>query len=234
MDSPSEKTALTIQYLRSLPLLEGISQDSLEIIARGSRIKLATKGAFLFLKGDTADAVYLVREGAILIHIESLDGRALVINEISAGDCCGELGVLTGQPHSANAEAIVDSEVLVIPGSIFNDLVEKESSLALQMLKVTALRLQASSRREEALAFYDARERLARLLLYLDKLTKEKGYITLSQEELAQRTGLTRQTVAAVLGDWRRNGWLLTGRGHIVILNRGALHLLVENLETPL
>ena len=110
----------------------------------------------------------------------------------------------------------------------------KEASLARQLLKLTALRLQASSRREESLAFFDARERLARTLLSLDQLSKARGYITLSQEELAQRTGMTRQTVAAVLGDWRRNGWLLTGRGHIVILNRGALHLMVENLEIPL
>lgn len=234
MDSPSQNTTHIMQFFSKLTLFEGVSPDILEKITRGSRLKEAPKGTFLFLKGDPADAVYLVREGVILIHIESLDGRALVMNEIHPGDCCGELGVLTGQPHSANAEAMLDSEVLVIPGSLFINLVEKEFSLALQLLKVTALRLQASSRREESLAFFDARERLAHLLLNLDQQSKEKGYITLSQEELAQRTGMTRQTVAAILGDWRRNGWLLTGRGHIVILNRGALNLMVENLEIPL
>ncbi|HEX9018772.1 MAG TPA: helix-turn-helix domain-containing protein, partial [Anaerolineaceae bacterium] len=54
---------------------------------------------------------------------------------------------------------------------------------------------------------------------------EERGYITISQEELAQRSGLIRQTVAKTLGQWRRKGWLLTGRGHIVLLNQNALRL---------
>ena len=46
----------------------------------------------------------------------------------------------------------------------------------------------------------------------------------MSQEELAQRTGLTRQTVARLLGDWRRHDWLLTGRGRIMLLNRALIY----------
>jgi CRP-like cAMP-binding protein len=84
----------------------------------------------------------------------------------------------------------------------------------------------------KALAFYDAQQRLARQLLNLDQLAQDIGYITLSQEELATRVGLTRQTVAAILGRWRRSGWLLTGRGHIVLLNRRELSLLVQSGES--
>ena len=79
-------------------------------------------------------------------------------------------------------------------------------------------------------AFLDAQARLARLLLELEKQEQEKGYITISQDELARRTGLIRQTVAKALGKWRRAGWLITGRGRILILNRKAL----EELETSL
>jgi CRP-like cAMP-binding protein len=73
------------------------------------------------------------------------------------------------------------------------------------------------------LAFLDAHARLARVLLELDRQNEERGDITISQEELAQRSGLIRQTVAKTLGQWRRKGWLLTGRGQIVLLNREAL-----------
>jgi CRP-like cAMP-binding protein len=92
-----------------------------------------------------------------------------------------------------------------------------------------ARRLQNSSKREEALAFHDAEQRLAYQLLHLDELAKDKGYLTLSQDELATRVGLTRQTVATILGRWRRSGWLLTGRGHVVLLNRRELNLLVQS-----
>ena len=86
------------------------------------------------------------------------------------------------------------------------------------------------SKREGALAFMDAQARLARLLLELEEQEQDKGYVTISQDELAHRTGLIRQTVAKALGEWRRAGWLITGRGRILILNRKALEGLESNL----
>ena len=232
METQLAGTAAILQFLGDLPLFEGISQASLAALARDSRWKRAPKGTFLFFQTDPANAVYLVRQGAIAIRLENPDGRELVINEMSPGDCFGELSLLTGQPRSTSAEAIIDSEVLLIPRATFQSVLEQEPRLALHLLEITAYRLQNSSKREEALAFDDAQQRLARQLLHQDQLASDKGYLTLSQEELAQRVGLTRQTVATILGRWRRRGWLLTGRGHIVLLNRRELNLLVQDLET--
>ncbi len=232
MNTPAAGTAAILQFLCSLPLFEGISPASLAALARASRFKLAPRGTFIFFQYDPANAVYLVSQGAIAIQLENAEGQELVINEMNPGDCFGELGTLTGQPRSTSAEAIVDSELLLIPGAVFQSVLQQEPRLALRLLEITALRLQNSSKREEALAFHDAQQRLAHLLLRLDEQASDKGYLTLSQEDLAQRTGLIRQTVAAILGRWRRRGWLLTGRGHIVLLNRRELNLLVQNLES--
>jgi CRP-like cAMP-binding protein len=54
--------------------------------------------------------------------------------------------------------------------------------------------------------------------------------VTISQAELAQRTGMTRQTVAKALGKWRRAGWLITGRGRIVVLDHSKLDKLGQQL----
>jgi CRP-like cAMP-binding protein len=119
---------------------------------------------------------------------------------------------------------------LAIPAEAFLTIVDEEPALARRILKITAERLQRSGEREGALAFLDAQARLARLLLELEKEEKAKGYVTISQDELAHRTGLIRQTVAKVLGRWRRAGWLITGRGRILILNHGALAELENHL----
>jgi CRP-like cAMP-binding protein len=226
MDVNPTRISLIRQFLYTLPLFEGIGEENLAALARTSRLKQAPKGCFIFFQSDVANAVYIVRKGAVAIQLENPDGRELVINEMSAGDCFGELGILTDQPRSTSAEAIVDSEVLLVPRDVFLAVLEKEPRLALRLLEITARRLQNSSKREEALAFHDAQQRLARLLLQLDRQASDRGYLTISQEELAQRTGLIRQTVATILGRWRRMGWLLTGRGHIVLLNRRELNLL--------
>ena len=231
IDSRFSGTASILQFLNSQPLFEGIGPYSLVTLAKASRLKQIHKGNFIFFQGDPAGEVYMVWRGVIAIRLENPDGRELVINEMIEGDCFGELAILTGQPHSTSAEAIVESEVVVIPSSAFQFVLEQEPRLALHLLEITARRLQNSSRREEALAFHDAQQRLARQLINLDQLATEKGYISLSQEEIATRVGLSRQTVATILGRWRRRGWLLTGRGHIVLLNRHELNLLVQSQD---
>jgi CRP-like cAMP-binding protein len=232
MQQPLELMTAILRFLKSLPLFEGIDQEELVMLADSIRMRKFPEGASLFLQSDPSDSVYLVRRGAISIQLLSTDGRELVINEMNQGDCFGELGILTGELRSASAEAIVDSEVLIIPRSTFLKVLEQEPFLSRRLLEITASRLQDSTRREEALAFHDAQQRLAYQLLQLDQSTGEKGYLTMSQEDLAQRVGLARQTVATILGRWRRRGWLLTGRGHIVLLNRRELNLLVENTGT--
>jgi CRP-like cAMP-binding protein len=143
-----------------------------------------------------------------------------------AGEIFGEIGLLTRKARSTGAMARLDSELLVIPGESFLRVLDQDPRFMRLVLNITATRLQTSASREIALAFMDAQARLARHLLALEEQEHDKGYVTASQEDLARGTCLIRQTVAKVLGRWRRNGWLLTGRGRILILNRKALEAL--------
>jgi CRP/FNR family cyclic AMP-dependent transcriptional regulator len=217
-----------VQILRSTPLFAGCKEQALMALALTCRLRQLPKGSMVFFQADPAEALFLVRSGCIAIFLNSMDGRELVINEARAGDYFGELSLLTGQPRSASAVARENSELLMIPATGFRQLLESDPWLMQYLLKMTALRLTASTEREGALAFLDAAGRVVRTLLQLDLENSDKGYITLSQEELAQRTGLSRQTVAKILGRWRRSGWLLTGRGRIMLLNRPALEKVAQ------
>ena len=215
-----------IRFLRLVPLLADIKDTTLEELAQASRRKKIPKGGYLFLQADPADSAYIVRSGSIAIILSSSDGRELLINEMRPGDCFGEIGVLTGLPRSTGAVARVNTEVLSIPGPAFMAAINSEQKLARRVLNTIAERLRASSERESALVFLDAQARLGRVLLQLDRQFSEDGYVTISQAELAQRTGMTRQTVAKTLGKWRRAGWLITGRGRIVVLDHRKLEQL--------
>ena len=210
-------------FLGKIPIFANLSADSMLALARASQSIKIEKGQFIFFQEDPADKAYLVRSGLISIILESQDGRKLVINEMRSGDFFGEVGLLTKHLRSSSAIARTDGELLVIPRMAFISVLDREPVLVRRMLEMTALRLRESSERESALAFLDAQGRLARLLLQLGQKELEKGYITISQEELAERTGQTRQTVAKALGRWRRAGWLITGRGRIMLLKHAAL-----------
>lgn len=216
------------QFLYSVPLFSDLSQSSLDILAQTGCLQQFDRGDFIFYQVDRADAAYVVRSGSVAIVLTNQDGREFIINEMRPGDCFGELALLTSQPRSTAAVAREKCEILVIGRQVFLSVLDNDPRLSRRLLEITADRLASSSERESAMAFLDATARLARVLLQMDQQESERGYVTTSQEELAQRTGLTRQTVAKTLGQWRRRGWLVTGRGRIMLLDQHALQNLSD------
>lgn len=217
--------------LRDAPIFEGVSDRILSDFTISSRIRVLEKGEILFSQTDPADTVYIVRSGCIAIFLATLEGRELVINEMHRGDCFGELSLITDQPRSTGALARESSEVISIPRDVFLKGLEAEPVLMRRVLETTAVRLRVSSERESALAFLDSSARIAKVLLQLDQQADNDGVIKVTQEDLAQYVGLARQTVAQTLGEWRRVGWVETGRVRIEIKNREALERLAIAIE---
>jgi CRP/FNR family transcriptional regulator, cyclic AMP receptor protein len=216
---------------KSNPLFSSLDQKALDALAHSSCLQKVAEGGVIFLQSDLPEAAYILRTGLVEITLTSSDGRQLVINEMHPGDCFGELSVVTGQPRSASAVARKACELLVIPRQAFLTVLETEPNLTRRLLETTALRLSSSSEFESGLAFLDAQARVARLLLDLHRQAGG-GPLAISQEELADRTGLIRQTVAKTLGQWRRLGWIQTGRARIQVLDCAALeHWLRERVK---
>lgn len=219
-----------LPFLKRVPLFADLDEAALSLLARVSRTRQLPKGYVLFARDEPGDAAYIVRSGSISILLTTPDGRELVINEMRAGDCFGELALLTGQSRSAGAVTREASEVVVIPREEFLAEVESQPKLMRHLLETMAQRLRVGTERESALAFLDAPQRLARILLELDRRASADGFVAISQEEIAQHVGVTRQTAAKILGQWRRAGWIITGRGKVVLLNRAALRRQSEEL----
>jgi CRP/FNR family transcriptional regulator, cyclic AMP receptor protein len=228
MTEPVRQTNEVIQILESNPLFSGLSASSLKALAHASRVMREMAGEMIFLRSDPPEAAYIVHTGSVQILLSSPDGRQLVINEMHPGDCFGELALVTGLPRSANAVAGENCELLLIPRHAFLEALENEPLLARRLLRTTALRLSSSSEFESGLAFLDAQTRIARLLLDLNRKSNG-GRVNISQEELADRAGLIRQTVAKTLGQWRRNGWIKTGRSRIEVVDCRALEQLLRD-----
>ncbi|MBI4787206.1 MAG: Crp/Fnr family transcriptional regulator [Chloroflexi bacterium] len=228
----SQSSSDLASFLKCASLFADLDASALAVLARVCHRMMVPKGKFLFCQADCAQSAYIVYSGAISIILCTPDGRELVINEMRAGDCFGELALLTGGLRSASAMAREPSELIVIPRDEFLREVQSQPKLLRHLIDTMAARLRASTERESAFAFLDAPARLARILLQLDRAASASGYISNSQEEIAQRIGITRQTTAKILGQWRRKGWIVTGRGRIVVLDRVALRRQTEEYSS--
>jgi CRP/FNR family cyclic AMP-dependent transcriptional regulator len=217
------------RFFHQLPIFSGIRSEVIDDLAQATVAKSLDRDQILFTQMDAPDAVYIVISGCIALFLAAPDGKELVINEMRAGDFFGELSTITSKPRSTGAMAREDSELLAVSSEAFSYALHADPCLMERILETTASRLRRSSEREGALAFLDADARVARTLLDIDKKTGGEGFVRITQQTLGQYVGLTRQTVAKTLGAWRREGWVITARGGIRILDKDKLECLASD-----
>ncbi|HRY24888.1 MAG: Crp/Fnr family transcriptional regulator [Geminicoccaceae bacterium] len=180
-------------------------------------------GDSLFLQGDDADALYLLDQGEIAISVLAPSGRKLGLEIITEGEIFGEIGLFTGR-RTASATALGVVRLRQVRRPDLLALIRPEPDLALELIELLCARLRVMSERHEDRAFLPLSTRLARLLLRLQlKIGKADGSLPVSQAELADFTGATREGVAKTLAIWRGQGWIRPGRGTLRILDRAAL-----------
>ena len=224
MSKPRVSETELLVLLKRTPLLAGLNDRVLAVLAKSCRIEPIPKDAVVFSRGDPAQAVFIVRSGIVAEFAGGPNELEIVIKERREGDFFGEMGILLDEPYLVTTVAIRPSILVAIPRDEFQRLLISESSLTQYLLKTFARRLKISGEQLTAYAFLDAPARLAYMVLRLEQDEGGRGFITVSQEDLAQRCGLARQTVARILGEWRNTNWIITRRGKIEVVNRSMLN----------
>jgi CRP/FNR family cyclic AMP-dependent transcriptional regulator len=205
MKSPQQSVAALEPFLRRVPLFSDLSPRALDVLARVSRVLRVPRGHVIFQRGGAGTAAYVVESGTIVISIAMPDGRELVVNELHAGDCFGELALLTGRARSATAIASTPSELLLVPRAEFLDELEREPRIMRHLLESVSGKLADSVQLESELAFLDVPRRLARTLLLLEREQDMPGVIRSSllpreQKELGEMdTEKEKQDIEAIV-----------------------------------
>lgn len=213
--------------LQGSPLFRGLSPPALERIAELAVRRGYRSGEVVFSQGDPGGALYAVVTGKIRISAGAADGREIFLNIMEPGDTFGEVALLDGGTRTASATAMADSELVSIRREHFLALLEREPKVALELLRLCGQRLRWTSGLVEDAALLDAQARLAKRLLSLGQLHGQQGSdgitLRISQEELANFLGVSRQVVNQYLQGWKSRGWVDLGRGSITVINQTAL-----------
>jgi CRP-like cAMP-binding protein len=188
------------------------------------------KGAVIFRKGDVGSKLYAVAAGAVRISTPSEQGKDAIFNMIVPGELFGEIAFLDGEERTADAVAIEDSELLIIERRDFLPLLRDNPELALGLIKVLCARLRKTSEQIEDIVFLGLPNRLAKVLLHLNGKSSadpSRRKIQITQREISQMIGVSRESANKQLQDWQRRKWLKLERGGVVILAPKALHDIV-------
>lgn len=182
------------------------------------------KGATLFSEGDEGHHLYVVVEGKLKLGTSSGDGRENLLSILGPGEMFGELSLFDAGPRTATATAVTDVRLLSLGHDQVIPWVTRHPQVALDLLERLAQRLRRTNEVVGDLVFSDVPGRVAKALMDLGdrfgKETSEGLYVhhDLTQEELAQLVGASRETVNKALADFASRNWIrLDGRAVLII-----------------
>ena len=206
--------------------LAGLDEaDRSELVREGRPMSLPA-GATLLFEGDLSDRVVVVLAGTLRVFSTAATGREVLVTVAGAGEILGEMSALDGQPHSASVNTVDPAEVVLVPAEAFRSVLRSNARIA----TAVALRLTGELRRvlrqRVDLEAYDVPARLAQSLVDLaERLAGGAGEIEIpvSQRELAESCGASREAVTKALGTFRARGWVRTGRRSITVIDVDAL-----------
>ena len=156
----------------------------------------------LFSQGDPGDLFYVIEQGEIEISVLANDGRKLALDILRDGEVFGEIALFGGD-RTATAAALADCVLRQIRRADVLATLRRKPDLALDFIAALCDRLSSLSRKLEERAFLPVSVRLANRLLYLDAKLGDAGRVTVSQADLADFVGATREGMAKVLAVWR-------------------------------
>ncbi len=215
--------------LASIPLFAALDEEAAAALSTRLSIRGVPRGHVVFREGDTGDRLFVVLDGKVKISRTSPDGRENLLSVLGPGEMFGELSLFDPGARTATATTITDSRLASLDHDDLRPWLTGRPEVATHLLRALAQRLRRTNEAMADLVFSDVPGRVAKALLDLaDKFGDEDAEGVrvrhdLTQEELAQLVGASRETVNKALSEFANRGWLrLEGRS-VVILDADRL-----------
>lgn len=220
------------------PLFASFNGDELEALVKCGRVASVKAREVAYHKGAPGSQMFAILRGGVKVVSLSDEGKEVIFAILPASEVFGEMSLLDGQGRTATVYALVDSELLVLDRQDFIPFLERNPSAAIKLLVALCKRLRATDEMVEDIVFLDLQSRLAKKLLGLATEHGRPGpagstviACKLSQTELANMVGTSRESVNRQMRLWEDAGLIRTNRGYVVVSDAGALQSLSRNVH---
>lgn len=180
----------------------------------------------LFEQGDVGDALYAIVDGTLEFSILSASGRKLSLDMMGPGAVFGEIALFDPGPRTATVTALTDARLLRVRNADVLDQITRDPAMASDLIRLAGERMRWMGKQMNEQVFLPLPARLARKLLHLAQVSN--GPLALSQSELAEYVGATREAVSKTLSSWKRDGILDLNRKALEIRDQSALEILAD------
>ena len=211
--------------LLSAPLFDGLDHEAAAHLRAAMTRRTVRRGHVVFAEGQKGDRLFVVLAGKVKISRSASDGRENILTLLGPGELFGELSLFDPGPRNATATAVADTILIGVGNDDLTAWLTGRPDVARQLLRALARRLRRTNETLADLVFSDVPGRVAKALLDLSERfgtpTDEGLRVAhdLTQEELAQLVGASRETVNKALADFAGRGWLRLDQRAVLLLD---------------
>jgi CRP/FNR family transcriptional regulator len=215
--------------LSQAPLFEALSEADVRALRSDVIDVHIGRGERLFAEGDAGDKLYIILTGKIKLTRAAHDGRENLLSVHGPGEMFGELSLFDPSPRTASATAITDATMAGLAHDDLRTFLSTRPEVAMYMLRALAQRLRRINDIKADLVFTDVPGRVAKALLDLGSrfgVQHDNGLQVnhdLTQEELAQLVGASRETVNKALADFAARGWIQLAAKSVLLVDADRL-----------
>ena len=211
------------------PLFSALEDPAAAQLMASMAPRRLARGEMVFREGDSGDSLYVIMSGKVKLARTSGDGRENLLSVLGPGEMFGELSLFDPGPRLTTAHVVSDTELISLGNDALRQFLADHPEVAMQMLAGLAHRLRRTNEGLSDLVFTDVPGRVAKALLDLsDRFGQqaEDGVLVaheLTQEELAQLVGASRETVNKALADFAHRGWIVLGAKAVTLIDLDRL-----------
>jgi len=208
--------------LSTVSLFASLDDEERDLLLSHVNTRSFPKNTIIITEGDQSDSLYIVNEGQIKIYVSDEEGREMLLNVLEPGDYFGELALIDKEPRSASAITMSNARLSIISGPDFRDVLRKHPEMSIKLLSALVVRLREVTETVRRLALLDVYGRVTTTLLSLAREDGGQKRIEpkLTQQDIANMVGASREMVSRIMKDLKTGGYIETTRDAIVILKR--------------
>ncbi|WP_210687276.1 Crp/Fnr family transcriptional regulator [Mycolicibacterium sp. GESEQ-9] len=217
------------EVLARAGIFQSVSPDAVAALVRQLEPVTFRRTEVVFSEGEPGDTLYIITAGKVKIGRKSVDGRDSLITLMGPSDMFGELAIFDPGPRTSTVTALTEVKAVMMSRSVLRSWIADRPEIAEQLLRVLARRLRRTNDNLSDLIFTDVPGRVAKQLLYLAQRFGSRDGTALrvdhelTQEEIAQLVGSSRETVNKALSDFAQRGWIRVQGRSILIDNAERL-----------
>ena len=200
------------EALCRVAMFQSLGESDLDALAGVTRQITAERGELIVSQGSAGESLYIVARGQIRVYLSDETGKEIILGLEGPGAIFGEIAVLDRQPRSASVAAMERTELLVIEGREFRQLLEVHTGLSLGVIAALAGMLRKLTDATQGLALQSAYRRLVTRLY--ERAVEEDGQTViperLTHQLLADMIGCSREMVSRIMSDLAKGGYLRT------------------------